>query len=430
MPDLPEGYKSFPLENGPTSKIVLTLALIVAFPVGLIFMGLVFLFVIYQGLGALGFDIFEAARGIIPANLRLILKLLGLLYISIYLFLLVKIWSGVSFKRLRKAFYVWVIILIVGGVGIGHYNRSLYVLDDNNFWHGRYTPFMDDSMAARLPQSANLMIDSEWPEFGVQKEFYPAAAAFVQATYSYEIEKDDLGWYKHNCKYIKDSGYETSFSSLLHSHNDLIIVEELSQEQLAKAGELGVTLRIEPLGKTALVFFAYGGNKIADLTKEQILTVYSGQVTNWRQLGGPGKVIQAYQHGKRYLSQKWLMEIMGNTKIIKPEIIIGNDWGQEYEYVVTYKNYQNALGFTLYNYIQPMLRNKNMKVLSVDGVLPDNASIAKGTYPFTTTFYVVTRADANPNTDRLIDWMLSPQGQYLIEAAGYVPIGSTELVSP
>jgi len=62
--------------------------------------------------------------------------------------------------------------------------------------------------------------------------------------------------------------------------------------------------------------------------------------------------------------------------------------------------------------------------LSVDGVYPSRETIQDGTYPFSNSFYAIyiDTNDKNKNIDLFIEWILSEQGQELIEKTGYVPI--------
>jgi hypothetical protein len=63
-----------------------------------------------------------------------------------------------------------------------------------------------------------------------------------------------------------------------------------------------------------------------------------------------------------------------------------------------------------------------VKLLSVNGVAPTEENIRSGLYPFTVDIFAVTAGTGNPNVRKLIDWLLSPQGQELIEKVGYVGI--------
>jgi phosphate transport system substrate-binding protein len=65
---------------------------------------------------------------------------------------------------------------------------------------------------------------------------------------------------------------------------------------------------------------------------------------------------------------------------------------------------------------------KIKKILAIDGVYPSNETIADGSYPFADNFYAVTNGKPEGNAKLLIDWILSDEGQYLIEQTGYAPL--------
>ena len=69
-----------------------------------------------------------------------------------------------------------------------------------------------------------------------------------------------------------------------------------------------------------------------------------------------------------------------------------------------------------------MYPNPEAKLLKIDGVAPSAENIASGAYPFTVEFYAITNGAPKGNTKKLIDWILSPQGQALIEKTGYAGI--------
>ena len=69
-----------------------------------------------------------------------------------------------------------------------------------------------------------------------------------------------------------------------------------------------------------------------------------------------------------------------------------------------------------------MYANPDVKVLSVDGIAPTIENIQNGSYPFVANFYAVTNGVPSGNARVLIDWILSPQGQWIIEETGYVPL--------
>ena len=82
-----------------------------------------------------------------------------------------------------------------------------------------------------------------------------------------------------------------------------------------------------------------------------------------------------------------------------------------------------SIGFSFRYYMQDMVANSGVKTISVNGVYPDRENIKNGNYPIIAKFYAIYRADnQNKNVKILVDWLLSSEGQQIIEKCGYVSI--------
>jgi phosphate transport system substrate-binding protein len=71
-----------------------------------------------------------------------------------------------------------------------------------------------------------------------------------------------------------------------------------------------------------------------------------------------------------------------------------------------------------------MVKNDQIKLLSIEGIYPSMETIQDGSYPFSDSFYAIYNdtADKNENIESFIEWMLSSQGQELVSKIGYIPI--------
>lgn len=96
--------------------------------------------------------------------------------------------------------------------------------------------------------------------------------------------------------------------------------------------------------------------------------------------------------------------------------------------VSQYRNYKNAIGYTFRYYSTEMVGNNEIQLLSIDGVEPTKENIRNGTYPLISEFYAVTAGTDNPNVKQFIDWIVSPEGQALVEKVGYVPVENDQLI--
>lgn len=90
--------------------------------------------------------------------------------------------------------------------------------------------------------------------------------------------------------------------------------------------------------------------------------------------------------------------------------------------VADYQNTQNALGYSFRYYTTIMQHNENLRLLSIDGIAPTVENIRNGKYPLTVDVNIVTSGTPSENSQKMINWFLSPQGQKLIEDVGYIAI--------
>ena len=90
--------------------------------------------------------------------------------------------------------------------------------------------------------------------------------------------------------------------------------------------------------------------------------------------------------------------------------------------VAEYANEAGAMGYTFRYFLEGLNQEKGVKMLSIDGVYPSVENIKNGSYPLTVGLCLVTRKnDPNPNVQKMIDFILSPAGQEIIEKTGYAP---------
>ena len=136
-----------------------------------------------------------------------------------------------------------------------------------------------------------------------------------------------------------------------------------------------------------------------------------------------GKTIRAFQRPEDSGSQTALQHFMGDVPIMDPPVEdIASLMGTIIDQVSDYKNYNNAIGYTFRYYSTEMTENNKIRLLSVNGVEPTKETIRSGEYPITNELYAVTAGSDNPHIEEFIEWILSEQGQEIIEKTGYIPI--------
>jgi phosphate transport system substrate-binding protein len=297
---------------------------------------------------------------------------------------------------------------------------------DENIELAQFLPFDVNSKIVRLNTESTLKLSDDLPYLDGATALYPVYSAFANAVYP-RLEKN--GWsYPAGDTYVPGhilcSKTTAAYERLINGEADIIFCAVPSEEQIAMAQEKGITLNLTPIGKEAFVFFVNKINPINNLTHSQIRDIYAGRVTNWQELGGVNAPVIPYQRPKNSGSQTILELIMENDTIMEPvkENMI-QSMGPMIEQVASYRNYENAIGYSFLFYTTEMAGNDKIKLLSIDGVYPTKDTIKEGTYPFVQMFYAITAGKETENVNNFLKWILSEQGQYIIEKTGYVPLG-------
>ena len=222
------------------------------------------------------------------------------------------------------------------------------------------------------------------------------------------------------------TGSGTGINAALEGTCDLgLASRDLDEEETAQ----GLTSTVFALDGIAII--VNSENPVSDLTIEQIAGLATGEITNWREVGGEDQSIRPFQRAEDSGSQSALERLMDGLPLVEPELEdrVGTMGGIIQE-VASYRNYRNAIGFSFRFYATEMVESGDIRLLALDGVEPTRETIRDESYPITETFYAVTAApvgepplqERDPTAAAFLDWILSDQGQQLIEQTGYVAL--------
>ena len=285
-----------------------------------------------------------------------------------------------------------------------------------------YAPFTGEK-TARLDEPATLTFTENLPIMDGALALYPVYAAIAQAVY------DETAYGAGES--VPFTNTLRAFDSLIAGERDIVFSSHASQKQIKAAKDAGVELVHTPIGKEAFVFLVGEKNPIENLSSQQIYNIYSGKTAKWRTLGwDEGGNIVAFQRPEGSGSQTGIQTIMHNAglPLIVPQplpdkSLVGTNSLMK-QISVEWKGVQPALGYSYKFFATEMYPNHEAKLLKIDGIQPSANNIASGAYPFTVEFYAITNGEPTGNTKILLDWILSPQGQALIEKTGYAATNS------
>jgi len=265
------------------------------------------------------------------------------------------------------------------------------------------------------PQKEEVLFSEEnYPKIDGSAVTMPLAEAFKANFTGTDISKVEVEHSKTHNAYI----------NLINRNTDLILVTYPTKEEQKLAESQGIELEIVPVVKDAFVFFVNKNNPVENLTLSQIQNIYSGKTKNWKEVGGVDNEIIAYQKPESSHSQSGMTDlVMKGTKIISPKTeTISQSMTDIIDVISDYDNQENAIGYAYSYYAKTMYTIDAMKLLSINGIKPSYENVQTGLYDLQTVYYAVIRKDEpeNSNTRKLLNAIISEEGQKIAKEAGYV----------
>lgn len=264
-----------------------------------------------------------------------------------------------------------------------------------------------------------LGVPYEWEEDWLSGTTYIIQPDFAKAesTFSY---KDYLS--KNLC-----SGTHRAYESLIESKTDVIIASrDISRNELELARNSGVDIETEPLAIDALVFIVNPKNPVKNLSSDQVRKIYTGEITNWKEVGGVDHAITPYIRNEDSGSQEKMETLVmkGLTMIdgtYMPEII-GSQMASPYLQI---EMDEYGIGYTPFFYCTAMVRDLlKVNMMSIDGVEPIKKSLSENTYPFVSSIYAAVRKTESHESMayKLFQFLFTKRGADMIDESGYIAI--------
>src|SRR5262245_46197274 len=172
-----------------------------------------------------------------------------------------------------------------------------------------------------------------------------------------------------------------------------------------------------PVAKDGVTFYVHEGNPLSSLTMDQLRGIYLGDVTNWKEVGGPDAPIVLYSRENS----------SGTYVFVKDNLLKGEDFAATAQtlpgtaaVVNAVAKEKNGIGYGGAAYAKGI---KELKIkVGSDEIGPTAENVKSGRYPLSRDLYFYTRARPQGEAKAFLDYCLSPEGQALVSAVGYFPV--------
>lgn len=180
-----------------------------------------------------------------------------------------------------------------------------------------------------------------------------------------------------------------------------------------KESEKDLGLNVITIARDGIAIAVHPSNTVSDISLEEIKKVYTGQITNWKELGGKDAAIEVVTREEGSGTRGAFEDlVMGDKKITDDALVQPSNGAVR----TTVANSENAIGFISLGYL-----NDEVKGLKIEGVEPSTDSILKGDYSLFRPFNYLTNGKPEGIVKAYIDFVLSEEGQEIV-AKDYIPV--------
>jgi phosphate transport system substrate-binding protein len=175
-----------------------------------------------------------------------------------------------------------------------------------------------------------------------------------------------------------------------------------------------------PIAHDGVALIVHATNPLEELTTEQVVAIYKGEITDWSALGGtPGDITVVNKAEGRSTLEVFLQHFQLKATDVKADVIIGDNA----QGVRLVSGDARAVGYVSIGDAQRAAETGvPIKLLRYRGVMPSVTTVSDGTYPIRRSLYLLFRAEPDPVGQKILDYLTSDEGRLLVQELSFVPL--------
>jgi len=178
------------------------------------------------------------------------------------------------------------------------------------------------------------------------------------------------------------------------------------------------------IGTDSVAVVVHTSNAVSDLTLEQVARIFSGEITNWKDVGGPDAEIRVITReegsGTRETFETYVMAPLALDIAARASVKSSNG-----EVRATLKSDDRSIGYLSLGYV-----DASMKAVRVGGIAATVENVVAGDYPIQRSLYLITKGEPDVLEQAFLEFVLSSEGQAVVEDMGYIEVGGAVTPTP
>ncbi len=220
---------------------------------------------------------------------------------------------------------------------------------------------------------------------------------------------------------VTGGGSGTGIAALINGSTDICEASRpmTDKEKSDLKAKRGVEVVEIPVALDGIAIFVNSKNPVQELTLDQIKGIYTGEITNWKDIGWNNTQIILY--GRENNS--------GTYAFLKEHVLKNEDYAPQTQtlpgtaaVINAVAKDPNGIGYGGIAYGEGVKHLKVKKDAASTGIEPSMTNVVKGTYPISRYLYWYIAGQPKGNIKKLVDWALSKEGQNIVEKVGYYPL--------
>jgi phosphate transport system substrate-binding protein len=220
---------------------------------------------------------------------------------------------------------------------------------------------------------------------------------------------------------VTGGGSGTGISALINGTTDICMSSRaMKAPEKSKLRDRYNTTGVEiPVARDGLSVYVHSSNPLTEISMPQLRDVFLGKITNWKELGGPDARIIVYSRENS----------SGTYVFFKDNVLAGRDFTPRAQTMPGTASVVNAvtkekfgIGYGGAAYAKGLKILKLKKDANSPAIAPDLKTVTSGDYPLARPLFFYVRNRPAGDIKTFVDWILSDQGQAVINKVGYYPI--------
>ncbi len=262
----------------------------------------------------------------------------------------------------------------------------------------------------------------------------PQSSVYIENKGSDTIVNLALAWAEHYQSVHPDvrisvtgGGSGTGIASLINGTVDLANASrQIKSEEIEEAQSKGINPVEHIIARDAIAVIVNPQNPVTQLTLEQISDIYSGKISNWKEVGGEDRPIVRLSRETNSGTHVYFLETVlrlseddNKTLFSRDTLLLPSSEG----IISEVRHNPNTIGYDGLGYVPHDLRV--IAIAETEGkpyILPMISTVNDKSYPIARDLYMYTVGEPTGAIKDYLDWILSSEAQDIVVELGFVPI--------